>query len=81
MDGLKNANVAAFKLDADTNKSCGTTSAGSARDSWSRTARWWMAAATRRSIPQLDANYRPTNPALLAPDGTPLFGHLARGGD
>jgi hypothetical protein len=28
--------------------------------------------------PQLDANYRPTNPALLASDGTPLYGHLAR---
>jgi hypothetical protein len=28
--------------------------------------------------PRLDANYRPTNPALLAADGTPLYGHLAR---
>ena len=77
VNGERRANIGAFKLDAATgtlvrdNVGWGSTTmieAGSAL----------VDGGGNLSVdPQLDANYRPTNPALLAPDGTPLYGHLA----
>jgi hypothetical protein len=77
VDGGLDANVESFNLDRDTHTIV--------RDNigWGSPALIEAGALLDgggNSIlnPRLDANFRPTNSALLDADGTPLYGHLAR---
>lgn len=72
------ANVGAFKLDAGTGTVVRDNVAWGADASIEPGSALVDGGGNLRLDPRLDASYRPTNPALLGPDGAALYGHLAR---
>jgi hypothetical protein len=77
----RDANVAAFQLDANTNNVVRDNICWNGAQALESPSALVDGGDNQTLDPQLDANYRPMNPALLGADGVPLYGHLAAAGE